>query len=247
MENPSYVALSLQSSLQRRMEVVANNLANISTPGFHANRLAFTTLVSEKAMDKSLSGAGAKVSFVEEFGTYADTRPGPLTETRNPLDLAINGKGYFVVDTPEGQRYTRGGNFQLSADGRVITSEGYALLDKNQRPITIPAQAGKIEITREGQVQTEQGQVGSIQVVQFADELALRREAGGLYVANAAAQPADKTIEVRQGMLEGSNVEGVTEITRMLETLRAYQSAQRLVDNDQDRVRRAIDKLSRVG
>ena len=247
MENPSYVALSMQSSLQRRMEVVANNLANISTPGFHANRLAFTTLVSDKAMDRSLSGTGAKVSFVEELGTYADTRPGPLTETRNPLDLAINGKGYFVVDTPEGQRYTRGGNFQLSADGRVITSEGYALLDKNQRPITIPAQAGKIEITRDGLVQTEQGQVGNIQVVQFADELALRREAGGLYVANAAAQPADKTIEVRQGMLEGSNVEGVTEMTRMIETLRAYQSAQRLVDNDQDRVRRAIDKLSRVG
>lgn len=246
MENPSYIALSHQMALRRQMDVIATNIANSSTPSFKAERLMFEEVVAGKAPYAGSGGSQRGLSFVRDFGMLRDTADGGLMQTGNTLDLALNGPGYFVVETPAGPRYTRNGNFRLDQDGRIVTSDGHALLDGQNRPVSVPPGETRIEISAKGAVTTESGEVGRIQVVSFADEQALRKLGSGLYDTDQEPQPVAATTEVRQGMIEGSNVRAVAEITTMMEVMRRYQSAQRIVDAEHELTRRAIEKLSRV-
>ncbi|MBI3451775.1 MAG: flagellar hook-basal body complex protein [Rhodospirillales bacterium] len=193
-----------------------------------------------------VGNAGASVSFVEEIGTLRDTSSGSLRQTGNPLDLAINGPGYFVVEGATGPRYTRDGHFRTDANGRLITNEGLAVLDESSRPITIRPGETRIEITRSGRVMTESGEAGRIRLVGFTNEQSLRKIGTGLYASDADPIPADPKTDIRQGMVEDSNVQPVVEMTRMIEVLRRYQSAQRMIENEDERARRAIEKLTRV-
>jgi flagellar basal-body rod protein FlgF len=124
METPSYVALSRQTALVRQMDVVANNLANVATPGFKAESEVFTTV----PIRSQVRGSPAKLSYVQDFATARDFSTGPMNPTGNDLDVAIQGDGFFVVQTPNGPRYTRFGHFQLNAAGQVVTKQGYPLL-----------------------------------------------------------------------------------------------------------------------
>jgi flagellar basal-body rod protein FlgF len=246
MENPSYIALSQQMALRRQMDVIATNIANSSTPSFKAERLMFEELVAGKAPYPASGGPRRGLSFVYEAGMLRDIADGGMTQTGNTLDLAINGSGYFVVETPAGPRYTRNGNFRLDQDGRIVTSDGYALLDAQNRPIRVRPGETRIEISARGAVATETGEVGRIHVVGFEDEQALRKMGSGLYDTDQDPQPVGPATEVRQGMIEGSNVKAVAEITSMMEVMRRYQSAQRIIDSEHELNRRAIEKLSRV-
>jgi flagellar basal-body rod protein FlgF len=246
MENPSYIALSQQMALRRQMDVIATNIANSSTPSFKAERMMFEELVAGKAPYPASGGSRRGLSFVHEAGMLRDVADGALLQTGNTLDLAINGPGYFVVETPAGARYTRNGNFRLDQDGRIVTSDGFALLDGQDRPIAIRPGETRIEISAQGAVTTESGEVGRIRVVSFADEQALRKLGSGLYDTDQEPQPMAAATEVRQGMIEGSNVKAVSEITSMMEVLRRYQSAQKIIDSEHELSRRAIEKLSRV-
>lgn len=243
MENPSYIALSQQVALRRQMDVIANNLANVSTPGFKAERIVF----SEYLVDPSRSGAGnGKMSFVREVGMLRDTTEGALTQTGNALDLAIHGRGYFVVETPAGLRYTRQSSFQLDQDGRIVTSEGFPLLDEANRPLIVPPGSGPIEVTPQGVVGTSAGEIGRIRLVTFTDEQAMRKIGGGLYESDEEPVRADGTTEIRQGAIEGSNVQAILEVTNMIEIMRRYQSAQKILDTEHELERRAIEKLARA-
>jgi flagellar basal-body rod protein FlgF len=248
MENPSYIALSQQMALRRQMDVIATNLANVSTPAFKAERILFSELVAGKAPYPGTTTGATRpgLSFVKELGMLRDTADGGMTQTGNTLDLAISGSGYFAVETPSGTRYTRQGAFRLDQDGRIVTADGYPLLDAQNRPISIRPGETRIEISAKGAVTTESGEVGRLQIAQFEDEQALRKVGAGLYETDQELDPANPTTEIRQGMIESSNVKAVTEVTSMIEIMRRYQSAQKIIDSEHDLQRRAIERLSRV-
>jgi flagellar basal-body rod protein FlgF len=240
MEAASYVALSSQVALGRQLDVVANNMANASTPGYKAERGVFAEFIDRQRP----SGTNA-LSFVQDLGTARDTTQGGLALTGNSLDLAVQGNGYFTVQTPLGPRYTRNGHFQLDAQGQVVNSQGYAVLAEGNQPLTVPTDAKDITISREGTVTTAQGEAGRIQVAQFADERALTPAAGGLYVTDAVPTKATDAA-VLQGMIENSNVEPILEMTRMMSIARNFSSAKDFGDSESDRARNAIDKLGKV-
>lgn len=247
MENPSFIALSHQMALRRRMDVIANNIANASTPGFKSERLLFAELLKGRTPLGPGSRASTPLSFVDELGTLRDVSTGPLMQTGNALDLAIHGRGYFVVETPDGPRYTRQSAFRLDDGGRIVTSEGHPLLGQGDGPIVIRPGDTRIEISGAGTVVTESGEAGRIRMVTFDDEQAMRKVGVGLYESEAEPQAADPKAEIRQGMVEGSNVQAVAEITSMIEVMRRYQSAQRIIDTEHELSRRSLERLARVG
>lgn len=246
MENPSYIVLSQQMGLRRQMDVIANNLANANTTGFKSERLTFTELLTSKAANPGTSGPGARISFPTPAGTIADVRDGHLETTGNPLDIGLSGPGYFAVETPGGPRYTRDGHFELDGQGRIITRNGYALLDRSGAPLTVPADTKNIEISDTGRITSDQGQIGEIQIVKFESDLLLRKIGANLYETEAPPQPIDGETRVKQGMVEASNVQAILEITNMIDVQRRYQASQRLIEGEHERARSAIQKLSRV-
>lgn len=246
MENPSFIALSQQIALRRQMDVVANNIANLNTSGYKAERVMFAEYLSPKAGTPQIPGDGGKISFVSEVGTLRDTREGSMSLTNNPFDLALHGPGYFTVETPAGPRYTRAGSFQPDQQGRLVNPEGLPLLDSSGRAITLRQGESRVEILPNGAIRSESGEVGRINVVRFENEQALKPIGGGLYETDAEPLPNDGKTEVRQGMIEGSNVQSVIEMTTMIEVLRRYQTTQKIVEEEHERERKAIDKLSKV-
>jgi flagellar basal-body rod protein FlgF len=238
METTSYIALSRQGVLRREMDLVANNLANVNTPAFRGESMMFVEHLAE-----TQRGETGRLSFVEDIAVVQDLSEGPMEQTGNALDAAIDGEGYFVVETDDGPRYTRNGSFKLSQDNELVTDAGYRVLDQNGNPIEIPDNAVSIEISEDGAIATENGQVATLDLVTFGNEQALRKQADGLFDAgDLPVLPADGA-GVKQGMLEGSNVKGVVEMTRMIELVRSYQGAQKMVDGDHERQLRAIRTL----
>lgn len=239
LENPGYIALSRQMVLQRQMDVLANNLANLTTPGYRGEAMLFAEHLSR-------TDPREKISFVQDLSTVRDLGAGPLTHTGNTLDLAIRGEGYFTIETPDGARYSRAGGFTLDADGQVVTARGQALLGDGGGPIVVPSGTSTITVARDGTLSTEQGEIGRIRLVTFENEQALAKRAAGLYDA-AGQEPlpvADPVIE--QGKLEGSNVAGIVEMTKMMSAVRSYQSAANMANQEHERQRRAIDTLAGV-
>ncbi|WP_119459787.1 flagellar basal-body rod protein FlgF [Rhodospirillaceae bacterium SYSU D60014] len=234
MENATYIALSRQMVLRREMDIIAHNMANTETPAFKGEDMLFVEYLSR-------TDDGARLSFVQDFGLVRDLSEGPMTATGNNLDFAIHGNGYFVVDTPQGERYTRVGRFQIDAQDQLVTSQGHAVLDTGGAPIFAPAENGEIVVARDGTISVNGEPLGRIAVVQFEDEQAMRKLAGGLYTGDDPQPALDA--EIVQGMVEDSNVEPVLELTRMITVLRSYQSAQRMMETEHERQRRGISTL----
>lgn len=236
METPIYVSLSRQTALRRQMEVVANNVANMSTPGYKQQRVLFQEFLHEPP-------GGAPVSMVVDYGVRRDTRNGALTATGNPLDLALEGDGYFVVETLNGPRYTRAGRFQLDNERRIVDVNGLPLLGQGGQPLAIPDGAADIIVRPDGTVATELGEVGQIDIVRFEDEQAMLELGSGLYSSPEDPVAVEDTL-VRQGMIEGSNVQGVVEMTQMIEISRQYQQIQKILESEH---RRQLDAIKDIG
>ena len=224
--------------MKRQLSVIANNIANASTVGFKSENLMFSEHI-EKV------GKGEKISFVRGSGIIRDRSMGQLVDTSNPLDLAIKGKGYFSIETPFGVRYTRNGHFRLNELRQIVTSEGYPVLSENENPIELRPNDREITIARSGDVSAEDGKIGKIQVFSFENENLLRRMSNGLY-SSPILPEANKSAEVLQGKLEQSNVETITEVTKMIDLVRAYESAGKLIEGEHDRKRRAIQILTKI-
>ena len=235
MESPWLIAISRQAALQRDMDAVANNIANANTPGYKAERMLFSEYLVRPQRN-------APLSFVQDRGMMRDLREGPLTKTGNTLDLAL---------TPNGPRYTRSGRFQLDADRRIVDERGEPVLGDAGQPISIPidrnvitiAPDGTVSANTDGTVATDTAIVGKIGVVTFANPRSMKREAYGLYSSNAAPTPAPSTTRVMQGMLEQSNVNAIQEMTDMIEISRAYTANQQVLQNEDDRMKSAINKI----
>lgn len=236
MEAPGYIALSRQMALRQQMDVMANNMANLNTTGFKGETMLFVEHLETTDDGKTLS-------LVDSVAVMRDLSQGPIAVSDNPLDLAIRGDGYFVIDTPGGERFTRAGSFTLDDAGQITTQDGFPLMSQANGPIVVPPNSGEITIARDGTISTEQGQLGRIQLVAFEDEQLMKRGDAGLYEIGAAKQTVVDDPHVEQGMLEGSNVQGVIEMTKLIETLRGYQATAKLMEDEHRRQRQAIDAL----
>ena len=236
MENSLTIALSRQTVLSRQMDVIATNLANLETAGFKAENMIFTELLEQTA-------EGEVLSLVHDVSFVRDLSEGPMVGTQNPLDLAIHGQGYFVVDTPDGERYTRHGVFQLDDGGQIVTTEGHPVLNNGGAPIVVPLDTSTITITRDGTISADAQEIGRIKLVSFENPQALSKIGSGLYEAIGQTPTTDPDSEVLQGMVENSNVKGVVEMTRMIDTVRSYQAAAKLADTEHQRILDAIEAL----
>lgn len=238
MENTGYVALSYAVALERKMEVVANNIANIDTSGYKSNHVLFNEYVVNNRRQPPLS-------MMVDYGNYRNSSAGPIQVTGNPLDVALEGNGFLAVMTDSGEKYTRNGTLRMDVQGQLITSAGDPVLDTGGKPIVVPADAGNITITPEGTIVTDQGEIGAFKIARFENPQIMRPIGDNLYETE---QPAiiDETTRVTQGAVEGSNVNSVMEMTNMIEVMRKYQSVARLLQNEHDSQINMIQKLGRV-
>lgn len=239
MTTTGEVALSYQLALTNQLDITANNIANVTTPGFQSKHPLFVEFLV------SVDDTGEEIAYVVDKGTIRNLNPGPINYTGNPLDISIEGRGYFVVETDEGIFYTRNGAFQLDASGQFVTSAGAAVLDDSNSPIVIAPGETQINITRDGTISTENGVIGRFRLVEFADEQAMTNLGDSLLTSDEDPLVASESAVV-QGMLEGSNVIAVAEITRMIKLLRAYQAANQLITTEEEREKQAIELLTRI-
>ncbi|WMT85716.1 flagellar basal-body rod protein FlgF [Pelagibacterium sp. 26DY04] len=241
IENAQLIGLSRQMALQRQMDVVANNLANINSTGFKAEAILFEEYIMPVAADRTFPRGSQELSYVQDWATMHDLAPGAVTQTGNPLDLALAGEGFFAVQAPEGIRYTRNGAFEINSDGVLVTQNGYPVLTDGGNQIVFAPEEIDIAITPEGAVTSSAGNKGALQVVEFENAQELTRT-GDTMFAGGTPLPATATAVV-QGALERSNVSGVGEMTEMIRVTRAYSSLADLM-NKQDELRRsAIQRL----
>ncbi|HWY62834.1 MAG TPA: flagellar basal-body rod protein FlgF [Rhizomicrobium sp.] len=244
MDNSLLVSLSQQLAAYRSMDVIANNLANISTPGFKRESAKFEEYITRVAPSEGQTGMQS-VSFVKDAGVSRDLSQGNVQTTGAPFDFAINGNGYFVVQTPQGMRYTRDGHFTLDANGQVVNSDGYAL-QGDSGAITITPADTNVHVGQDGIISSTvnglASQIGKLQVVDFANERTLVKEGANLYSTSQTPTTAANAT-IGQGMLESSNVQSVLEISHMIEVMRAYQATASLSQSQEDMIRQAVTRL----
>ncbi|HUZ12681.1 MAG TPA: flagellar basal-body rod protein FlgF [Caulobacteraceae bacterium] len=240
MDNSIYVSLSRQITLQRELDITANNLANVDTTGFKFEELMTS---ADPAGPAASAGVSGPVIFVASDGVARDFTQGPLTQTGAPLDLAISGQGFFEISTSSGPRYTRDGRFKLDPTGRIVTQDGDPV-QGDGGTIVIDPTKGAVSISATGIVSQAGQTVAKLALVSFADLSALSKDGSGLYsnVSNLTPTPAAGAL-VRQGMLEGSNVEPVVQITRLIEISRAYEAVTNLINATSALSKTAIQQL----
>lgn len=241
MDNALLLGLQAQRVLQRRMDVAANNLANVATAGFKADALVLEEIDNTAA---SADAEPTSIRFVRDIGLMRDMRQGPIAMTGNPLDLAIEGGGFFMVEGPSGPLYTRDGAFTLNGDGRLVTTDGRAVLSSGGSPIVFDPQGESPSIGRDGVIRVAGVEVSRVGVAAFAAPEALTKVGDNLWDAQGQAQQPFEGIVV-QGALEGSNVRPVIELTRLIEISRAYQAAAKIVSGADELRQRAIERLGR--
>jgi flagellar basal-body rod protein FlgF/flagellar basal-body rod protein FlgG len=252
MENTLLVGLSRQMVLERQMDVVANNVANVNTNGYKADRSMFQEYLASGAHEDNFLGTDRRVSYVQDRATFHDFSQGAVEETRNPLDVAIDGGGFLVVQTPAGERYTRDGALQINNQGQLVTAGGNPVLG-NSGPIVFQSTDKQVSIASDGNVTVLEGTSridsvrGRLRVVSFAQAQNLQKEGSNLYSAGQGntAQP-DTSSKLRQGFVEKSNVNSVLEMSRMIEVTRTYTQISNLLQQQSDLHKTAIDKLADV-
>jgi flagellar basal-body rod protein FlgF len=253
MENALLVGLSRQMALSRELEIVANNVANIDTTGFKADNASFSQFLMPGARDGQFSGKDQRVSFVQDRASWIDLSAGALQHTGNPLDVAIDGKGYFSIQTERGQRYTRNGSFAINATGQLVTSEGDQVLGSGG-PITFQLTDHNITISPAGIITARDGngtastQRGQLQIVTFDKPQQLQKDGGSTFMAppSVTPNPAPAGTRVAQGALEKSNVRAIAEMARMIEITRSYSDIAAVLQQQGDMKRNSLQQLSQA-
>jgi flagellar basal-body rod protein FlgF len=242
MDNLQLLAVQSQRVMQRRMETAANNLANVSTFGFKADGL-----ITEMDTRRPARSANTPIDirFVRDVGLTRDMSQGSITRTGEALDVAIEGSGFFTVQARGGTYYTRDGAFHLDEAGQLKTSAGDLVLNSGGAPIVFDPQGEQPQIGKDGSIRIGGAEVGRLGVVAFADERVLEKVGDNLFTAEGAPT-GEFTGAVVQGAVEGSNVNPVLELTRIIEISRAYESAARIVRNGDDLRQRTIERLNRA-
>jgi flagellar basal-body rod protein FlgF len=251
MENALLIGLSRQMVLERQMDVVANNVANVNTAGYKADKSLFEEYLRTGAHEDNFIGRDRAVSFVLDSGTFKDFSQGPSEQTKNPLDVAIEGGGFLVVQTPAGERYTRDGGLQINNQGQLVTAAGNPVLGSSG-PIVFQPTDHDVSIASDGNITVVEGTSrtdsvrGKLRLVSFADAQKLLKEGSNLYSAGTAAAQPDTVSKIRQGFIEKSNVSSVAEMSRMIEVTRTYTQIANMLQQQSDLHKSAIDKLADV-
>ena len=238
MDNAGYTTLTRQVGLLREMQTVANNLANLSTTGFRKEGVIFAEHI--KALDgveESLSMATANVRLTVQL-------QGSLTKTSGTFDFAIEGEGFFMIETPDGERLTRAGSFTPNGEGELVTPDGYRLLDGGGSPIFIPPDARSISVASDGTLSADGKPQTQIGLYLPADPTDLTRQSGVLFQVRGDLNPVENS-KILQGFVEDSNVSPVTEIARMIQVQRSYELGQGFLDKEDERIRGVLKTLGR--
>lgn len=238
MENIALIGLSRLTAFRRELDVIANNLANLNTTGFKADDVVFQEYLMPVARDDSFQRGGDRtMSFVWDRATVANMSQGGMDKTDNPMDVALGARGFFTVQTPQGERYTRNGSFEINPQGQLVTKQGYPVLGEGG-PITFEQTDVSITINRDGTVATNGGNRGRLRIVDPNSPRGLEKSGENLFRLRdgAAVQPVAQP-NARQGYVERSNVSPVQELSRMIEVNRAYASLVSTLDRH-DQIRR---------
>jgi flagellar basal-body rod protein FlgF/flagellar basal-body rod protein FlgG len=252
MENSLLIGLSRQMALHREMDVVANNIANISTTGFKADAAIFEEFLPSGAQHGHFTGADRRLSYVQDRATWHDFKQGPIRQTGSALDVAIEGDAFLVVQTPRGERYTRNGALQINSQGQLVTTEGYQVQGETG-PIVFQQLDRDVSISPDGRITVMEGNSrqeslrGKLRVVSFAQPGQLLKDGSSTFSAPAglAAQPLTN-VRLLQGALERSNVKSVVEMTRMVELTRTYTQIASILQQQSDLRKAAIAQLAEV-
>ncbi len=243
MDNALYVGLTRQMGLRRALDVVANNMANISTAGFKTDALLFETETGRPAVSQI---APRQIQFVDGWAMARDMSAGPMEQTGAQLDVALSGPGFFTVQGPQGPLYTRAGRFALSPAGEIVTANGQTVLSDAGAPLVVNPVGGPLTITGDGSVSQAGVTIGRLGVAEFANPAALEKVGDNLFAPGAQAPAPATAPGVRQGMVEGSNVKAVLELTRLIEIQRAYESVTRMIRSEEELRDKAISRLGRT-
>jgi flagellar basal-body rod protein FlgF len=262
MREGIYIAASGAFKQERKMDIIANNLANQGTSGFKRDGLSFREMIPPFTPTASLTAglnpqqtgfaSAFPVSYVAVDNIYTDTSTGTMRPTGNTLDVALDGEGFFVVETPNGQRYTRNGNFKLDKTGNIATQEGYKVLDRGGKPLQINLNGGQISIDASGGVAVGRGllnvSAGNLKLVTFDDMSKLQKQGDGLFknIDPAMKEQKPKRLVVQQGVLETSNVNAIEEMTEMITTLRAFEAYQKIIQSIDQADEQAVNTIGRV-
>jgi flagellar basal-body rod protein FlgF len=254
MQNALLVGLSRQMALSHELDVIANNLANVDTTGFKADKATFSEFLMPGARDNEFAtGKDRRVSFVQDRATWIDFSPGAVQQTGSPLDVTIDGsKGWLVVQTPRGQRYTRSGSLSINATGTLVTSEGDAVQGTGG---SIQFQTGDHNITISGSgiitAQDSSGNSaprGQLQLVTFDRPHALQKDGGSMFLApnGVNSSPAPAGTRVVQGQIEKSNVNAVAEMARMIQITRNYSDIAAILQQQGDLKKNSMQQLAQA-
>lgn len=239
MDTISYVALTRQTGLMNEMQVVANNLANMSTTGYRAEGVVFAEMVQR------LPAEGGSVAMTATRGGYTEGVQGRLVRTGGTFDIGIQGDGFFQIETPSGNRLSRGGSFTPDQNNELVTMDGYPVLDAGGARVFIPPDARNVTIASDGTVDVNGLAVAQIGLFNVADPDLLNRTDGVMFVPDEALLPVENPV-MMQGFLEQSNVDPIAEITRMIEVQRAFELGQKLLDKDDERIRNVLRTLGQM-
>jgi flagellar basal-body rod protein FlgF len=240
IENAQLIGLSRQIALQRQMDVVANNIANLNTSGFKAEQILFEEYTMPVARDRTFPNLDQPLSYVQDWATMHDLAGGAIVQTGNDLDVALNGEGFFAVQSPAGERWTRAGSFLLNNQGTLVDQSGNPVLGVGG-PITFGPEEVGITIAQDGTVSSSAGAKGQLRIVEFANAQELKREGSNLF---SGGEPlVNANTRAMQGHVERSNVSGVSEMAEMIRVQRAYESAASLAQKQDEMRRSAIQRL----
>ena len=263
MQEGIYIAASAGTKQGRKMEVIANNLANVNSTGYKKDRLAFKALMtpfpSSKGSEPTKSlllqpdKSNSNVSYVAVSEQYTDHEPGTMKQTNSELDMALDGPGYFSVSTEEGIRYTRNGNFRLNSEKQIVNQKGQPVLSEQGEPIVITAEGTEISIDSYGNIFVGSGErsanIGKIKFVDFENKETLEKIGDNLFFQSdteADEKPVNDT-KLRQGFLEGSNITATDEMTNMISTVRLFETYQKIIQSIDNMNEQSVNSIGRIG
>ena len=246
MDNTNYIALSRQMALWKQMDIISNNMANMNTAGFKQDEALFTSYLVQTPEAQGIGST--PLFFTEDFGSFQNFAEGAIMETGNTFDLAIKGDAFFCLETNAGEMYTRKGQFSLDADAKLVTADGAVVLSENNEPFFFAPGETEITISQNGDVMTENGPIGRLKLVSFADNQKLQKVAGSMFenVEGNEMKIGDNNAVVAQGAIEKSNVNAIEEMTRLIKVQRSYEYVQQMIDGEHDRLSNTISTYAQL-
>lgn len=244
MNSGMYSALSGNLAAMKRLDIISNNLANVNTPGYKKDKMTFESMLAGPVNPPAVPQGMTADPILQKENIYIDHVAGPVSQTGNPLDLFIEGDGFFVIQTPAGEAYTRQGNFSRAADGTLVTADGFPVMGQGG---AIRIQGSQIDIDAKGVVTVDGIPSGTISIVDFPKPYNLTKTGSARFIpADAQVTPQPSTAGVRQGNLEGSNVETITEMVQMIETSRYFEACSKVIKGFDDMAAKAVNELGRL-